>query len=231
MPLLEGVVNLLLDVIIVGVNVNMNCQSHLCGGQGDSVRRIFQRQQRGPAQTAIDLRKESVLYGIELGTIRRIMNHKKLDIQFVGKIHEVFLDDFKLAGVRASSVAEDTKRSGLRLLNFQMVFPHPLDIVTNESGSVVAYAHRHIAHIFSDVIYMPCRTIIPSLNVEKSWSKPSRWPSDRALPLRLKFPNISFFFVSMLMMGSPMASAASRMDAIRSNCSFLFLTSFIERFL
>lgn len=29
--LLERVVNLLLDVIIVNVNVNMNCQSRLCG--------------------------------------------------------------------------------------------------------------------------------------------------------------------------------------------------------
>lgn len=130
----------------------MDCQSRLCSGHGDSVRHIFQRQQRSPAQTAIDLREESMLYGIELETIRRIMNNKKPDIQFVGKIQKVLLDDFMLAGVRASSVAQDNKRSGIRVLNVQMVRPHPLDIVTNESGSVVADPHRHISHVFSDII-------------------------------------------------------------------------------
>jgi hypothetical protein len=45
-------------------------------------------------------------------------------------------------------------------------------------------------------------------------------------PLTLKFPSLSFFLVSMLIMGSPMASASSRMDAMRPNCSSLFLTSF-----
>lgn len=130
----------------------MNCQSRLCSGQGDSIRHIFQRQQRSPAQTAIDLRKEPVFYGIELGAIRMIINNKKPDILFVDKIHKLLLDDFILAGVGSSSVTKDNKHSGIRVLNFQMVLPDPLDIVTNESGSVVAAPHRHISHVFGDII-------------------------------------------------------------------------------
>lgn len=80
------------------------------------------------------------------------MNNKNPDIQFVGKIHEVLLDNFVLAGIRASSVAQGNKRSGIRVLISQMIIPHPLDIVTNESGSVVADPHRHISHLFGDII-------------------------------------------------------------------------------
>lgn len=122
------------------------------GGKRSPVCRIFQRQQRRAAPTAGNLREEPVLNRVELGAIRRIMNKKKPDTQFVGKIHKVLLDDSVCAGVRSSSVAQDDKGMCIRVLLPQMILPYALDVVAHEPGGVVADSHRHIPHIFGDIV-------------------------------------------------------------------------------
>jgi len=75
------------------------------------------------------LREEPVFNGIELGTVRRIMNHKKPDTQFVGKVHKILLDDSVGAGVRASAVSQDNEGVGIRVLLLQVLPPDTCDVV------------------------------------------------------------------------------------------------------
>ena len=114
-PLLVRFINRSLDVICFRVNVNTHLQSLLRGGHRGPVGSILQVQQWCTVPTAGDLREEPVLDGIELGTIRRIMNHKKSDTQFVGKVHKVLLDDSVRAGVQSSAVAQDNQLSHTNL--------------------------------------------------------------------------------------------------------------------
>ena len=93
--------------------MNMYLQSLLRCGHRSPVCGILQVQKRCTVPAAGDLREEPVLNGIELGTIRRIMNDKKSDTQFVGKVHKILLDDSVRAGVRASAVAQDNKGAGI----------------------------------------------------------------------------------------------------------------------
>ena len=89
----------------------MHLQPLLRSSHRSPVSSILKGHKRGAAPAAGDLRKEPVLDGIELGTIRRIMNHKKPDTQFVGKVHNVLLDDYVRAGVRSSAVEQDNQGS------------------------------------------------------------------------------------------------------------------------
>ena len=67
--------------------MNKYFQSLLRSSHRRPVSRVLKGHQRSAAPAACDLRKEPVLDGIELGTIRRIMNDKKPNTQFVGKVH------------------------------------------------------------------------------------------------------------------------------------------------
>ena len=84
--------------------MNMHLQSLLRGGHRGPVGSILQVQQWRAVPTAGDLREKPVLDGIELGTIRRIMNHKKSDTQFVGKVYKILLDDSVRGGVGFSAI-------------------------------------------------------------------------------------------------------------------------------
>ena len=68
-PLLVGFINRSFDVIGFRVNVNMYLQSRHRDGRRGSVCGICVGYQRRVIPTAGDLREESVLDGIELGTI------------------------------------------------------------------------------------------------------------------------------------------------------------------
>ena len=150
--LLVRFINRSLDVIVFRVNVNMHLQSLLRGGHRGPVGSILQVQQWCTVPTASDLREEPVLDGIELGTIRRIMNHKKSDTQFVGKVHKVLLDDSVRAGVRSSAVAQDNQGTCIRVLLPQVLPPYSRDVVADKPGSVVADSQRHVAYIPGDII-------------------------------------------------------------------------------
>ena len=151
---LVRIINLPLDIISASINVNMFSQLSLCRGKRSPVCRIFQRQQRCAAPTASNLREEPVLNMAELGTIRRIMNKKKPDTQFVGKIHKVLLDDSVCAGVRTASIAQDDESMGIRVLSPQVLPPYSCDVVSDKPGGVMADSHCHIPHILGDALAM-----------------------------------------------------------------------------
>ena len=132
--------------------MNMYLQSLPRGSHRRPVSRVLKGHQRSSAPTAGDLRKEPVLDGIELGTIRRIMNDKKPDTQFVGKVHKILLDDSVLTGVRASAIAQDNQSVRSRVLLLQVLPPYPCDVVTDELGRVMADAQCHVTDIPGHII-------------------------------------------------------------------------------
>lgn len=67
--------------------MNMYLQSLPRGGHRGPVSSVLRIQKWRTIPAAGDLREEPVFNGIELGTIRRIMNNKKSDTQFVDKVH------------------------------------------------------------------------------------------------------------------------------------------------
>ena len=122
-------------------------QSLLRGGHRRSFFRIPKGHQRCSSPTACNLREEPVLNGIELGAIRWIMHNEQPDIQFVGKVHEVLLDDPVRTGVGTSSIAQDNQGMRIRVLLLQVFPPDSRDVVADESGRVVADSQRHVADI------------------------------------------------------------------------------------
>lgn len=95
-----------------------------------------------------------MLNRVELGTIRRIMNKKNPDTQFVGKIHKALLDDSVCAGVRTAAVAQDDESMGIRVLSPQVLPPYSCDVVADKPGGVMADSHCHIPHILGDSLAM-----------------------------------------------------------------------------
>ena len=130
----------------------MYLQSLLRGGHCSPVGSVLKRHQRRTVPTAGDLREEPVFDGIELGTIRRIMNNKKSDTQFVGKVHKILLDDSVRAGVRTSTIAQDNEGARAGILLLQMLFPDSGNVVTDKLGCVMTDSQRHIAYIFGHII-------------------------------------------------------------------------------
>ena len=132
--------------------MNKYFQSLLRSSHRRPVSRVLKGHQRSSAPTAGDLRKEPVLDGIELGTIRRIMNDKKPDTQFVGKVHKILLDDSVRTGVRASAIAQDNQSVRSRVLLLQVLPPYPCDVVTDKLGRVMADAQCHVTDIPGHII-------------------------------------------------------------------------------
>lgn len=132
--------------------MNMHLQSLLRGGHRGPVGSILQVQQWRAVPTAGDLREKPVLDGIELGTIQRIMNHKKSDTQFVGKVHKILLDDSVRGGVGSSAITQDNEGTSIGVLLLEMFSPDSRDVVTDELGRVMANAQRHITHISGHIV-------------------------------------------------------------------------------
>ena len=109
-------------------------------------------EERPSAPAEVDLRKSPVFNGIVFGTIRRIMHHEKVHTQFVGKLHEVLLDNPVCAGVGAAAVAKDDHRAGLRILFTQIGVPHPLNVVADKLGGVMIGAYGQVTNILRDII-------------------------------------------------------------------------------
>ena len=109
----------------------MHLQPLLRSGHRGPVGSVLQVQEWRSVPTAGNLREEPVLNGVELGTIRRIMNDKKPDTQFVGKVHKVLLDDSVRGRVRASAIAQDNEGMCLRVLLTQVLPPDSRDVVAD----------------------------------------------------------------------------------------------------
>ncbi len=130
----------------------MHLQPLLRGGHRSPVGSIMQVQQWRAVPTAGDLQEEPVLDGIELGTIWRIMNDKKPDTQFVGKVHKGLLDDSMRGGVRSSTVAQDNEGTSIGVLLLEMFSPDSRNVVTDELGRVMANAQRHVTQISGHIV-------------------------------------------------------------------------------
>lgn len=181
-----------LDVICFRVNVNMHLQPILRSSHRSPVSSILKGHQRSAAPAAGDLRKEPVLDGIELGTIRRIMNHKKPDTQFVGKVHKILLDDSVRGGVGPSAITQDNEGTSIGVLLLEMFSPYSRDVVTDELGRVMANAQRHVTLISSHIV----DAVRNNLAVREGGEvmvKGLEWSVTQCLPVPFEVPNHLLF--------------------------------------
>lgn len=141
-----------LQLIILLYDVDMHLESLYRCSLGCASCRILHRKEWSALPAPRDLGEESVLDGIEFGTIRRIMHYEYIHVNPFRKFHEVILDDPMGTGVGSTAVTEHDQCTGVRIKRPQMAEPYPLDVVADESGSVMACSYCHVALVPGDVI-------------------------------------------------------------------------------
>lgn len=80
------------------------------------------------------------------------MNDKKPDIQFVGNVYKILLDDSVRGGVGPSAITQDNAGTSIEVLLLEIFSPDSRNAVADKLGSVMADSQRHVAYIPGNII-------------------------------------------------------------------------------
>lgn len=109
--------------------------------------------ERRSAPGAGYLGEETVLDGVELGAVGRVVHDEYLQADAVGEVHEILLEDAVPAGAGAAPVAEDDEHPCVGVELLQVAVPDTADVPVHELGGVVAGAYRRVARVVRQVAY------------------------------------------------------------------------------
>ena len=151
-PVMERLTHLPAGFIGFVNNLGNDLQAFFRHGACRPAAGVHDSVERRPAPGTSDLGEKPVLYGVELGAVRRVVHDKYLHSDAVGEIHEILLDDTMAAGIGPTTVAEDDNHIGARIELLEAAVPHALDVVADKLGCVVAGAYREIARVACDVV-------------------------------------------------------------------------------
>lgn len=117
-PALKRLMHLPLGFIHLVYNLRKDFQSILSHGICRPAAGISDGEERHSAPRACYLGEETVLDGVELGAVRRVVHDEDFQADAVGEVHEVLLDDTVSAGVGPAPVAEDDEHPCIRIEGF-----------------------------------------------------------------------------------------------------------------
>ena len=131
-PVLKRHMHLPFGFIHLVYNLCKYFQPLFCHGICRPEAGIGDGEERHSAPRASYLGEETVLDGVELGAVRRVVHDEDSQADAVGKVHEVLLDDTVPAGVGPAPVAEDDEHPCIRIEGFQVAVPDTLYVLAHE---------------------------------------------------------------------------------------------------
>jgi len=99
-----------------------------------------------------DVRKESVLDGIVLGTIRRIVGHAEFQAQVVCQLFEMIFENVAIGGVAPAAIEQEQHSARVRIGRASMRLPPIRDAVASESAGVMAQTQIQVSEVSLEVV-------------------------------------------------------------------------------
>ena len=141
-----------LCLINVSVDSRKYSESRLGGCLGSHIASLLDGVEDGSAPYSGNLREEHVLYGIPLGTVRRIVGNPNVETQSFGCFHEAPLELPASGIVGTSSVTKDTDTLCTWIYIPEVFLPLFHQTIAGKLRSIVTHSKGHIAGIPHDIV-------------------------------------------------------------------------------
>ena len=151
LPLKERVA-FFLCLIYVSVDSRKYCEPRLGSCLGSHISGLLDGIEDCTAPCSRNLREEHVLYGVPLGTVRRIVGNPDVDAQFLGRFHETPFELPASGIVGTSSVTKDADTFYTWIYMTEVLLPLLYKTVAGKLRCVVALPEGHVASISVDIV-------------------------------------------------------------------------------
>lgn len=141
-----------LCLINVSVDSRKYSESRLGSCLGSHIASLLDGVEDGSTPYSGNLREEHVLYGIPLGTVRRIVGNPNVETQSFGCFHEAPLELPASGIVGTSSVTKDTDTLCTWIYIPEVFLPLFHQTIAGKLRSIVTHSKGHIAGIPHDIV-------------------------------------------------------------------------------